>query len=124
MYFFACFPYFLRVLVCMRTSFASCTLSALSASAVQKTHGYFRHAPVLAGAYAEFGRGGPGVSPGGGQGGQRPLLGCGGGAPACGRFFRIEGVKNTLLCISNNCWLTTITAILVGRLGKRGAGNN
>ena len=55
--------------------------------------------------------------------GQRPLRGCGGRARACGRFFRIEGVKNTLLCISNNCWLTTITAILVGRLGKRGAGN-
>ena len=37
--------------------------------------------------------------------------------------FRIEGVKNTLLSFSNNCWLTTITAILVGRLGKREAGN-
>ena len=29
-------------------------------------------------------------------------------------------VKNTLFCISNNCWLTTITAILVGRLEKEG----
>ena len=59
---------------------------------------------------------GSGGIPRQGSRGQRPLLGC-------GRFFRIEGVKNTLLCISNNCWLTTITAIPVGRLGKRGAGN-
>ena len=73
-----------------------------------------------AGAYAEFGRGGyMGVR------GNHPAGSptCRGRAPACGRFFRIEGAKNTLLCISNNCWLTTITAILVGRLGKRGAGN-
>ena len=39
---------------------------------------------------------------------------------ACWRFFRTRGVKNTLLCISNDCWPAIITIIRVGRWGKRG----